>query len=383
KRHDLTGVSACQGASSGSILAEHFGGLRLGALAQRSPFVIDFRGAAAQCLGDDTLVQQGNRWLNVLRLNVGNAVIVNPFVPLAATRQCSSSPTKQSRNRNTGSARYPLEESGHQGFEPGERSGLFLVVVLSVDHEHAVDALHCGLQTGAAQNQFILVLGQQIRKPLHLHHVHTRLEDQGRDVGDGSVCALDRAQGALQRGVTPYTAAGVNARTRNLATGENGKSASMDTNPGAFAVRVDLVELGLTVVRAADIANDLSGSKLVFAQENQGVNPVPRLKSLRRVLVLCADVQGSPAQDAGGDQSLLDLVLQAQALFLSLNFGDLVSLGTPIAPLPSGVFSGIIANGGSEPAGAVHGDQLLGRETVGNIDGVGCLVAGCAEVRDD
>src|SRR5690606_24440128 len=170
----------------------------------------------------------------------------------------------------------------------------------------------CGLQAGAAQNQFILVLGQQIRKPLDLHHVHTRLEDQGRDVGDGSVCALNRAQGTLQCGVTPYATAGVNARTRNLAAREDSKPASMHPDTGAFAVRVDLVELRLTVVRALNVADDLSGSKLVFAQENQGVNPVPRLKRLRRVLVLCADVQGSPAQDAGGDQSLLDLVLQAQ-----------------------------------------------------------------------
>src|SRR5690606_14560940 len=95
------------------------------------------------------------------------------------------------------------------------------------------------------------------------------------------------------------------------------------------------------------------------------------------------DVQCGPAQDAGGNQSLLDLVLQAQALFLGFDLGDLVGLSAPGAPLPSGVFSGIIADGGSKPAGAVHGHQLLGRKVVRNVDGVEGLVAASAEIRDD
>src|SRR5690606_36960652 len=159
---------------------------------------------------------------------------------------------------------------------------------------------------------------------LDLHHVHIRHEDQRRDVSDGSVSAFNRAQGALQCGVTPYTVASVNACTRNLAPGENGKSASM--HPDTRAIRVDLVELGLAVVRALNVADDFSGSKLVLAQENQGVNPVPRLKRLRRVLVLGADVQCGPAQYARGNQCLQDLMLQTQTLFLSLDLGDLVSL---------------------------------------------------------
>src|SRR5690606_28515051 len=170
KRHDLTGVSACQCSGGGSILAEHFGGLCLGTLAQRRPFVLDRRGTAAQCLGDGTLVQQGNGWLNVLRLDVGNTFIIAPLVAIAGTGQRSGGPTKQPSDRDTSSTRYPLEESGHQGFKPSERSGLFLVVVLSVDHEHAVDALHRVLQARTSQAHVILTLCQLMRIALYFRH---------------------------------------------------------------------------------------------------------------------------------------------------------------------------------------------------------------------
>src|SRR5690606_548678 len=92
------------------------------------------------------------------------------------------------------------------------------------------------------------------------------------------------------------------------------------------------------------------------------------------------DVQGGSAQDAGGDQGVLDLVLQTQALFLPLDASDLFGLGSPVAPLPCGVFGGVVADGGSEPAGAVHGHQLLGREIVGDVYGVRAFISARTQI---
>src|SRR5690606_3137575 len=92
KRDDLTGVSACQCSGSAGVFSKHLGGFRLSALTERRPLVIDLCRPRAQCLSDDALIQQADGWRNVLRLDIAHSVIVDTLVPLAAARQCSSSP---------------------------------------------------------------------------------------------------------------------------------------------------------------------------------------------------------------------------------------------------------------------------------------------------
>ncbi|MNP10246.1 hypothetical protein D3C76_1023870 [compost metagenome] len=255
---------------------------------------------------------------------------------------------------------------------------------MAIQYQRSVNTLGCGRQAQTLEQLPLVVLVLHARHQVRdVDDVNLCLVDKADHVGHGLVVATHGRQSSQQHRITPAecsTYSKIRVWVRRADKNHQARRVNLHHRPR------QAVGLWLPVARALRILLDFRGAELApghYRQVLDAALPDPiRLQFGGRVAVTCADEHSRTAEQASLQQSLKDLALYIQPLFLGLDELDLLVLGLPAAPVTTRI-NGRDADALLRSPRTAKGVQQLQVVHLRNrVVRVGCLVARSTQSSD-